>query len=76
MSDYGTRKMGDMLEDKESALDMVAALLHLVELLAKRHDIPFLAVFQPNEEWLSSFHHFPESTGSELEAAWQEIAQS
>ena len=72
---YGLRKMGDMFSDKEAALDMAASLMHLVELLAKRHDIPFLAVFQPNENWLSHFHHFPENaTGSELRAAWYEIA--
>jgi hypothetical protein len=39
-----------------------------------RHHFPFLAVFQRNEDWMSPYHYFPESTGSELRAAWYEIA--
>lgn len=65
----------DFFSKKEDALDTMASLLQLALMLARRHDVPFLAVFQPNKDWLTPFKHLPDSTGSELKAAWYEINQ-
>ena len=65
-----------MFENKEAAIDVMASLLHLSEELAKRHNVPLIVAYQPNDDYISTYHHLPENTGSELKAAWHEIDQT
>ena len=64
----------NFFDNKEDALEQVSSSLRLCQLLAERHGFPFLAVYQPNEDFMTTFKHFPGSTGSELKAAWYEIS--
>jgi hypothetical protein len=61
-----------MFNNKECALDMMYALLKLVETMAKRYSIPFLGLVQPDEDWIGTFRYFPENVSSELRSAWRE----
>jgi len=63
----------NFFDNKEDALEQMRSFLRICQLLAERHHIPFLAVLQPNGDWLTRFKHLPEETGSELKAAWYEL---
>lgn len=64
----------NFFNDKEAAQKSMQTLLHLVEQMATRHGIPFLAVFE-EQGMLACYRHFPDGeTPSELKSAWYEIA--
>jgi hypothetical protein len=64
----------NFFDNRDDALETVASLLRTAEVLAKRHNFPFLGAFMRDEYWLTTFNHLPFGVScGELRAAWYEI---
>jgi hypothetical protein len=56
-----------MPQDQEVFYDeRIAPLMEQIAEIAKQHNIPFVAVFQRNEDSMYTYSHLPDGTISEL----------